>query len=358
MADFKNNKPLRIFRNILVVLLVYALLIHLLKTFEGDSAQSALTTYQNVIWYSLVTLTTVGYGDLFPITLYGRAIGYVFIIASLGIYGILIGQFTTLMSTIKENRRLGHSGTNFIGHAVIIGWNDFSRLVMDQLIGVGKKITIVTDQRKDIDTIRERYDREDVFTLYADFNNYEMLSKANIEDASIIFVNNGNDTAKLVYILNIRKKYPNADFVVTLDNPDLKDTFLSAGVSNTISSIEISSKLLASYMFEPDVASFSESIMSYAEHDTDYDIKQFLVTDINPYVGQTYQDAFFDLKKRFNTILVGITKRDKFGHKKLVKNPLGELKIAKGDYLLVILNGKAFQLISKVFKVAEGYIKK
>jgi voltage-gated potassium channel len=40
----------------------------------------------------------------------------------------------------------------------------------------------------------------------------------------------------------------------------------------------------------------------------------------------------------------------------LIKNPLGELKIANGDYLLIILNGKAFKLLRKVFSVEEGLI--
>ncbi|MEQ9307236.1 MAG: TrkA family potassium uptake protein, partial [Marinoscillum sp.] len=178
-----------------------------------------------------------------------------------------------------------------------------------------------------------------------------------IEQSSIVFVNLDDDTEKLVYILNMKKNFPNLDYVVTLDNGDLKNTFISAGVTNTISKHELSSKLLASYMFEPDVAAYSESIMSFARGDADYDIKQFLVTPQNPYVGKPYQETFFDLKSKYNSVLIGITKRDKFGNKKLIKNPLGDLKIAPGDYLILILNGKAFKLLRKTFHVDEGYIR-
>ncbi|MEP5103926.1 MAG: TrkA C-terminal domain-containing protein, partial [Ekhidna sp.] len=110
-------------------------------------------------------------------------------------------------------------------------------------------------------------------------------------------------------------------------------------------------------MFEPDVATYSESILSYAKSDGDYDIKQLLITPNNPYNGKSYQDVFFDLKKRYNSVLIGITKRDKFGQKKLIKNPLGDLKIHTGDYLIIILNGKAFKLLKKVFGVEEGMVK-
>lgn len=184
-----------------------------------------------------------------------------------------------------------------------------------------------------------------------------MLKKTNIENSSIVFVNLDNDTEKLVYILNMKKYFPNLEYVVTLDNGDLKNTFISAGVTNTISKHEISSKLLASYMFEPDVAAYSESIMSFARGDGDYDIKQLMVTPENPYTGKLYQEVFLDMKSKYNTVLIGITKRDKFGNKRLIKNPLGDLKIAPGDYLIVILNGKAYKLLRKLFGVDEGYIR-
>jgi voltage-gated potassium channel len=354
---FIRDKRVSTFLNILSGLAVYFLLVFLLVEFERLSNQTPIDSIPNAIWYSIVTLTTVGYGDMFPMTLYGRVIGYIFVFSSLVFYGLLIGSFSSFVLTFRENKKLGYSGTNFTDHAVIIGWNDFGNKVADQLLGVGKKVAIVLNDKVDIEFIHEKYDSKNIFVLYTDYKNYEMLSKTNIENSSIVFVNFDDDSEKLVYILNLKKRYPNLDYVVTLENGDLKDTFLSAGVTNTISRHEIASKLLASYMFEPDVAAYSESFMSIAKTDGDYDIKQFLVTPHNPYAGKAYQDTFFDLKQKYNTVLIGITKRDKYGHRRMIKNPLGELKVAPGDYLIMLMNGKAFKLLKKVFNVEEGYIK-
>jgi voltage-gated potassium channel len=354
---YKKDKRIRIGVNILGGILVFLLLIEALIRVESISSQSALHDYPNAIWYAFVTLTTVGYGDLYPTTTYGRIIGLIFVLLSMFFYALLIGGFASFIGNIRENKRLGYNGINFKHHAVIIGWNEFGNMVADQLLGVGKQVVVITDNRQDVDFIHEKYKTKNVFVLFSELKNYEFFKKVNIEFSSNVFVNLEDDTEKLVYILNMKKYFPDLEFVVTLDNGDLRHTFLTAGVSNTISNHEISSKLLASYMFEPDVATYSESIMSFAKSDSDYDIKQLLVTSKNPLVNKNYQDAFFELKKKYNSVLIGITKRDKFGKRRLVKNPQGDFKIVPGDYLLIIMNGKAFKVIKKVFNVEEGYFR-
>lgn len=354
---FKKDKVGGYFVRILIGFAIYFILINLLIHYEKDSSQSSLTNYSNAFWYSFVTLTTVGYGDLYPATTFGRVIGYIFVLFSIGVYGLLIGQISNIISTIKEHKMLGYNGTTFTNHILIIGWNEFSKLVAEQLIGAGKSIGVVTDKREHIEHIKEKYDKNQVYTLYSDFQNYEILHKANIEQTSIVFVNLPDDTEKLVFILNLKKFYKDLEFVVTLENANLKNTFISAGVTNAISPHEISSKILASYMFEPDVASYTEDIMSFAHHEHDYDIKQFLVTYDNPYLNKSYHDAFYDLKKNFNTVLIGVSKKDKDGKKTLIKNPAGEVNITLGDYVIVILNGTSFQVLKKVFNVQEGYFK-
>ncbi|MFT7029917.1 MAG: voltage-gated potassium channel, partial [Marinoscillum sp.] len=208
LNNLRNSNTLSIALKIIAGFIVYFLLITALIYVERDSQQSAITDYTNAIWFSIVTLTTVGYGDLFPATIYGRAISYIFILVSLGIYGILIGQFTNLMATIKEHKKLGLNGTNFESHAIIIGWNDFGKLVLEQLMGVGKHVAIVTNNKEDIDNIQELYKDDKIFTLYGDFSNSDLLNKANIELSSIVFVNLLDDTEKLVYILNLKKVFP------------------------------------------------------------------------------------------------------------------------------------------------------
>ena len=343
----------RVLFSLIAFFLVYGGLLAILLQLEEGAPQSKLNNWQDAIWYLVETLTTVGYGDALPVTYWGRMIGFAFLLSSLGVYGFIIGQIANFMSTVKEHRELGLNGTSFENHVVIIGWNDFGHSVISHLVAAGKQVAVVTKDRGHIDMIREYYSMDQVFTLFSDYNNFDLLEKSNIRQASIVFVNLNDDTEKLVYIINIKKHFENLNYVVTLDNRNLKSTFMHAGVTYTISKNEISSKLLASYIYEPDVAFFSEELIAYAHEENEYDMKQFLVKPDNMYVNTPYDKAFFELKRDCNVVLIGLVKITN-GHRRLLKNPEGNVKIEAGDYLLMMMDGKGLHKLGKLFHTEEG----
>lgn len=343
----------RVIVTVLIIFAVFGVLITILLRIESGLPGSKINTLQDAMWYLVETLTTVGYGDALPQTYWGRMIGFVFLFSSFGVYGFIIGQIANLMTTFKEQKELGLGGTQFKAHVVIIGWNEFGQSVVSTLVAAGRQAAIVTSDRASISMIHEFYPDNQVFTLYSDYNNFELLEKVNIKEAAIVFINLNDDTEKLVYIIDIKKRYQNLNYVVTLDNGNLKSTFANAGCTYAISKNEISSKLLASYIYEPDVAILSEELIAYAHEDHEYDMKEFLIRGNNPLIGMPYEKAFFDLKKQSNVVLFGlvrIVERKRILH----KNPEGNLTIEDGDYLIMLMDRKGLDRLKQVFMIDEG----
>jgi voltage-gated potassium channel len=184
---------------------VYLLLLVGLAAAERGASGAKIDSLPDALWYSIVTLTTVGYGDAYPVTPVGRAIGYTFVLGSLGVLGLLISRITEAFVNMRETRKMGLLGTNFTGHIVVIGWDQFAQAVVDELIGAEKKVAVVTEDRNHVDPINERYAEADVFVLVTDYSNYATLEKANIAQAATVFLNFEDDTQKLVYSLNLKK---------------------------------------------------------------------------------------------------------------------------------------------------------
>jgi voltage-gated potassium channel len=339
---------------IAIAIIIFAALVLLLLYFEKDQPQTKITNLFDAVWFSIVTITTVGYGDVYPVSIAGRIIGGLIVLTSFLTMGYMVGNLSNKIRKFMEEKKLGFYGTDFENHVVIIGWDKFGQQVADQIINANHKVAIITDEKDHIDLIYDLYGDRKVFALFADYNNLDSIKKLNIEKSTSVFVNFPDDTETLVYLINVKQKFANLRFVVSLNNSKLKETFASAGVTYAISKNEIASKLVASYIFEPDVASFTEDIMSTAIDEKDFDIQEYQVTDKNPFLGKEYIDVFVDMKMKFNCILIGISKYLNENEFKLIKNPSKEVKVESKDFLLIISNGVAKKEIEKAFGVKEG----
>ena len=83
-------------------LLLYAIALIILATTAMTTLEqgsgSELSLFPNALWWSVVTITTVGYGDMYPVTEAGRAIGYVLMFGGIGIFGAITANLAVLMS--------------------------------------------------------------------------------------------------------------------------------------------------------------------------------------------------------------------------------------------------------------------
>lgn len=71
---------------------------------ERSDPSATIKTTQDAIWYSYVTITTVGYGDFVPYTLAGRVIGSIIMTMGIGTYAILIGYFARRLVVGRKER--------------------------------------------------------------------------------------------------------------------------------------------------------------------------------------------------------------------------------------------------------------
>ncbi len=351
LASKRKNKLLII----LAALGAYLLTTYLLFLGESGEENSNINSLPDAFWYTIVTLTTVGYGDYYPVSLLGRVVGLVFILGSVTVIGYIISQLTNQVSAYLEKKRLGLLGTNFENHIIVIGWDKFGKQVVDEVVGSGKQVAIIVNDKATIDLIHEAYSNKEVFVLFTDYSNMDAFSKANIEHSATIFINFPDDTDVLIYLLNLKKKFPDLNYVVSLNNPSLKETFSAAGVRYVVSKTEIASRLVASYTFEPDVAIIAESIMTTALEGDEYDLLEFRVGPQNPYAGKDYLKSYIDLKVEHDCVLVGINKKTK-GRRVLMKNPSKGITIEEGDYLVMICSGETKQKIKKLFGTSEGRV--
>ena len=70
--------------------------------FEKDAAGANITDASDALWYTIVTISTVGYGDQFPVTNAGRVMGSFIIVVGVGIFGTFTGYLANLFLSPRK----------------------------------------------------------------------------------------------------------------------------------------------------------------------------------------------------------------------------------------------------------------
>jgi voltage-gated potassium channel len=86
-----------VFITILLTILVLTVAGTLVLQFESKAPNANITTGGDALWYSIVTITTVGYGDFYPVTTAGRTTAIFIMFAGVGIIGALASILASLL---------------------------------------------------------------------------------------------------------------------------------------------------------------------------------------------------------------------------------------------------------------------
>lgn len=255
---------------------------------------------------------------------------------------------------LQNQLRPDLSGT-FENHVFILGWNDLARQITRQLVVADQRVAVITQQSEARELIQEAFSPDDVQVLLSQLNDWSTFNRVNIEESFKVFVNLADEEDSLVAILNLKALYDGLEFDVVLKNPELEETFYSAGVTYAVSPRNLASKLTAGHLFEPEVAEYTSDLLSASTQPGDHDIQQYELLESNPFVGQTWSDLFWELKNHLNCVPLGIgrSKPNMVG-RELTKTPSDDHPLRAGDHVILVTDVEKESELEAFFGTDEG----
>jgi voltage-gated potassium channel len=278
------------------------------------------------------TVTTVGFGDLAPKTVAGRAFAAVFMMVSVGV--VLYALTSTvqsvvqseLLATLGQHRRKMSKLRN---HFIICGAGRVGSHLIRSLQGVDDPFIVIESNQQTVAELTA----VGIPVLVRDATLEESLREAGVERARGLAACLPDDADNVYVVLTARDLNPNIHIVARAAEEQAESKLIRAGANRVVAPTIIGGHRMAMALTKPAVSDFLDSITAFK---LDLRFEQLEVDPNSTLVGNKLSET--TLRSELDVVIVSIRRCTG----EIVFNPSGDARIESGDMLIAI--GKADSL--------------
>ena len=298
-----------------------------------DVMQELEMTGTNPYFFSLywlvTTITTVGYGDVTPVTMTGRLLALFMMVLGVLSLSLIISQVTSKVVALNLGSMFGVTKAKKKIDSILCGWNPISQAAYEEIKHPGMEVVVVDKVNRP-----ELAKSRDIHFILGDPTKPDILRRANITNAKSIVLAMEEDSEVLLAIHIIRELNPWINIVAKINNQEHIKIAESAGADQVVSPPSIGGRLLSMVADEPAVVDWVIKATS-AEKGTQ--LIEMNVAEDSPFVEKTLGEIRKQLGDRAKIIGVDTAEG-------LEKIPGDDLKIEIGNKLIMLVDTKKFRI--------------
>ena len=218
------------------------------------------------IYYTTVTLSTTGYGDIAPVTPEARMVN-AFVITPLRIAFLVLLIGTTIEVLATQGRdllRVARWRKNMDEHVVVIGYGTKGRSAVDTLLnnGLDKESIVVVDPSTS--ALGEAH-ADGLAVVTGDATRREVLRRAGVARAGQVIITTDRDDSTVLSTLNARQLNPDCYIVAAVREQDNVELVRQSGADSVVTSSDAVGRLLGLSTLSPTLGSVMEDLLTYGE---------------------------------------------------------------------------------------------
>lgn len=334
----RSSSPLKQITRILFFTVIIQILFGLLYYLAEGRVKEELTIWDS-LWWALVTCTTVGYGDFYPVTFVGRfLISFPLMILGIGIVGYLIGISATTLIDYINKKKYGKMKIKEQDHIVICNYP-----CLDKILTVCKElrkdlnmkkieIVIVSDK---IEELPDELHKHNILFVKGSPTRLESLERAGIFNSKGIIILSENPTETrsdernytIASIIQNETKNNNWNGNITVEivSNNYREILQKIGIQRIVSTEGIEGCLIAQEFITKGVQNIFADLLNIGlGHEITlhtYNVEETTLTKIREFL----------LKKNVTIPILGLIKDNK-----TCFNPPTSTVINKNDQLIVL----------------------
>ncbi len=283
----------------------------------------------DAFYMTLITVTTVGYGEIHPLSQAGRIFNSFLIL--FGVIGILlaIGAMTQIVIELELNQFFGKRRVKSMiekldGHVILCGFGRVGRGAAAELQQAGVPFVVVDNNDDKV----ERAMASGMLAVAADASSDETLREVGIERARGLIATLASDADNLFLILSAKALNPKLFLSARVSQETSEPKLRRAGADFVFSPYESTGHRMAQALMKPHVQQFLD--FTTQNMGLDAGIEQLRVDERSVFANQSLADM--QMRRDFGVIVLAIRKAGGG----MFFNPPADATISGGDYLIVM----------------------
>lgn len=312
------------------IVLAFALLVA--TTVTGIAGFMYISEYSffEAFYMTIITLSTVGYGEVKPLGAGGQIFASFLIVFNLGIfaYGLTVissffieGQMQVFLKDYRVYKKM----KKLENHTIVCGFGRHGHQICQELVKNDLPFVII----ESLEDKEEEARQEHHFFLRGDASDDEVLIEAGITRAKAIVITYSEDALAVYTVLTARELNPNLRIITRASNKKAEKKLLRAGANYAVLSEVIGGFYMATLINQPNVVEFFSIISNMGEVSIHF--KEVTYSELKPeYQKKMIRDL--DLRGKAGVNIIGVRHADG----RYDVNPRPDIKILKGMTMVVL----------------------
>ncbi len=307
-------------------------------------------SWADALYMTVITLTTVGFGEVKPLSPTGRlfTIGLIMVgvgAAAWAARNLVEVTLAPWFWTSVSQRRMQEELKAIRDHYIVCGYDRMGHQIVRDLLARREPFVVVERSPEVAETLLEQR----LLHVVGDATQDEVLLQAGVERARGLVAALSNDADNVLAVLTARGLNPDLLIVARASGEAAETKLRRAGADRVVSPYVIGGHRLAVALLRPAVHDFLNHLFHLGETDEalDVDIGQVHVRPHSPLAGQTLVEC--DLRQVYRLTVIAVQRPDG----SFVFAPDGHHRIQEGETLIVIGRAESIYALERAHGVAQ-----
>ncbi|WP_397547550.1 potassium channel family protein [Rhodothermus marinus] len=284
-------------------------------------------TWIEAFYMTFITLTTIGFSEVRPLSEAGRLFTVFVALAGIGTVAFIATRMVQfiLSSTTFRDRYLRRKLRAMHDHFIVCGYGRVGKRIVEDLLQAGRPVVVIERAEEELEELRAAH----LVFVAGDAEEEETLRRAGIDRARALILALADDSANVFVTLLARELNPNVFILARTNDHKNMRKLLRAGANKVIAPSEVGADRMAQVVLRPHVDAFMERVLGTGA--LGLQMEEIRIEPGAPLAGKTLAESNF--RQHYNAIVVAIVD----GQTSEIRyNPGADARLQAGDILIVL----------------------